>query len=241
MIAICFWGLTRSLSYTIDSIQTHIFNVLKSHNLEYDIYLHTYTFESEYVNVWANERNIKLNFDEYKLLKPTYFQIDDQDKIKVQLKLHNYRTYKDHWNSNYVCCDNFICSLYSKLQVAQMIEQSGKTYKYIIYCRPDVKYLNNLPIDILNKINDVNIVTPIFNKWNGLNDRFFIGNYTNGLRYGKAFNELLNYSRRNKIHSETFIKWYLGKRYTLTNVDTHFFFNRVRCDGNELLDANEYL
>ena len=38
-IGICFFGLTRSLKYTLPSIQKNVFNVLTSHNMDYDVYL----------------------------------------------------------------------------------------------------------------------------------------------------------------------------------------------------------
>ena len=41
-VAICFFGLTRSLKHTIDSINTNIFQPLKNSNIEYDVFLHTY-------------------------------------------------------------------------------------------------------------------------------------------------------------------------------------------------------
>ena len=41
-IAVCFFGLTRSLKHTIDSIKKNIFHPLQKNNINYDIYLHTY-------------------------------------------------------------------------------------------------------------------------------------------------------------------------------------------------------
>ena len=35
-IAILFWGLTRSLKYTIKSIKINVFNVLQENNIDYD-------------------------------------------------------------------------------------------------------------------------------------------------------------------------------------------------------------
>ena len=37
-IALCFWGLTRSLKYTIDSIKNNILEILDSRNIEYKIF-----------------------------------------------------------------------------------------------------------------------------------------------------------------------------------------------------------
>ena len=81
-VALCFWGLTRSLKYTIYSIKKYILNVLKIHNIEYKIFLHTFVFNSSYYNPRAEEYDIQLDFNEYTLLEPDYLQIDNQDVIK---------------------------------------------------------------------------------------------------------------------------------------------------------------
>ena len=40
--AIIFFGLTRSLEKTIESIKNNLLIPLKENNLEYDIFIHTY-------------------------------------------------------------------------------------------------------------------------------------------------------------------------------------------------------
>ena len=72
-IALLFWGLTRSLKFSIKTIEERILNILLKNNIEYDIYMHTYKINNLYSNKRANEKNIKLNFSEYKLLNPKYF------------------------------------------------------------------------------------------------------------------------------------------------------------------------
>ena len=69
-IALAFWGLTRSLKYTIESINEKILNILKKHNIEYKIFMHTWTVNSVYNNTRSKEANIKLDNEEYKLLSP---------------------------------------------------------------------------------------------------------------------------------------------------------------------------
>ena len=88
-IAILFWGLTRSLKYTIKSIKINVFNVLRENNIDFDIYLHTYKVEKPFSNKRTGERNIKLNFNEYKLLQPDFFIYDDLEKIKKKIKFNS--------------------------------------------------------------------------------------------------------------------------------------------------------
>lgn len=84
-IALVFWGLTRCLTKTYPNIKEKILDYLKNNNIDYKIFLHTYHFKNNYTNLRTGEKNIKLNFEEYKLLTPDYFQIDDQDLVKKKL------------------------------------------------------------------------------------------------------------------------------------------------------------
>ena len=54
-IALGFWGITRSLKYTIQSIKQHIISPLQQQNIEIVIYMHTYKVNSTYNNIRTNE------------------------------------------------------------------------------------------------------------------------------------------------------------------------------------------
>ena len=69
-VALAFWGITRSLKYTIKSIKKYVFDELRSANIEYDVFVHTYKIDN-YVNKRAHEnKGTKINHNEYKLLNP---------------------------------------------------------------------------------------------------------------------------------------------------------------------------
>jgi len=238
-IGLAFWGLTRSLKYTIKSIEKHILNVLNNNKIEFDIYIHTYQVNSIYNNPRAREKNIKLDNTEYKLLKPKYFKIDDQDKIKKKLKLLEYRTNPDPWKTNYVTVDNFICAMYSKMEVIKLVKNSRIKYDYIIFLRPDVLYLNDFDINIFIKINNKNICIPNFHLYSNFNDRFFIGTYKNAMIYGFLFKDLLKYSKYKRLHSETFNYVFMHDINKLNIIYIKFYFNRIRADGREVKDCKK--
>lgn len=232
-IAICFWGLVKSLDYTLESIEENIFKILKDANIKYDIYIHTYKINGEYNNIYSKEQGL-LNYEEYKLLNPTIVAIDDQNKIKENLNLNEYRTHEDPWNNGFKTADNFICALYSKLQVTNIVKNTDIKYTNILFLRPDVKFLNPLDISKLNIKNEFFCI-PKFSSHSGFNDRFFLGNYENGIIYGSAFNNLLEYSKNKKIHSETYCQFYMTKINKLKRIDIDIKFNRVRLDGRECI------
>lgn len=241
-VALCFWGLTRSLKYTIDNIQKNILQVLKRHNIQYTIFLHTYNFETTYVNPRAGEIDVCLDFEEYKLLNPTYFQIDNQDEIKSDIDVYQYRTHGDPWESEFISLDNFICAMYSKKQLGLMVKKSSIKFDYIIYLRPDVNYLHKLDVRIFNLINKYNVATPNFHLFPKLNDRFAILKSCNLEKYANMFDKMYEYSLNNQLHSERFQYYIMVKIYKWNIRYITIYFNRVRANGIELQDIpnNKY-
>jgi hypothetical protein len=235
-VALAFWGITRSLKYTIKSIKQNILNVLEQSNIDYDIYIHTYKLNLIYSNKRANEKGIKLDSNEYKLLNPHRVKIDIQEHIKKRLNMRRFRSHPDPWNSNYETVDNFICAMYSKMKVTKLIEKTDK-YDYVIFLRPDVKYLNKFDIKFFDLVNNDTICIPNFHLYANFNDRFCITNYENALLYGNLYKEMLLYSRNNKLHSETFNNHFIRNIYNLKVETIPFYFNRVRVDGKERNDA----
>lgn len=250
-VAICFWGLTRSLKYTHESIQKHIFDVLKKQDVEYKIFMHTYVFYTSYHNPRAalegevgeegeegeEREELKLDFEEYKLLAPDYVQIDNQDKIKYEIDLFQYRNQKDPWDSDYVCLDNFLCAMYSKKQLGMMVEKSGIEFDYVLYLRPDVLYLNDFNIDYFSLTKEKHVCTPNFHLFPKLNDRLCLLKTCDHLQYSQMFDLMYEYSLRKELHSEIFQYFVMTQMYKWKLFYIPFHFNRVRANGKILDDA----
>ena len=234
-IAIVFFGITRSLKYTIKSINENIFDILKSSDYNYDIFLHTY-FLDKYSNIRTGEKITKDKIDnsEYKLLNADYLKIDNQEIIRKTLKLEKYRTHKDPWNTKYNSVDNYILGSYSKLCATKMVEEADKkkNYKYIMFMRPDCKYLTKLSLDFF-KMSDNSIVTPNFHLHgtSKINDRFAITNRKTYKIYGKIFETLFEWSKKRPLHSETILGLVL-KPNKINKVD--LYFARVRINGKQV-------
>jgi len=236
-VALCFWGLTRSLKYTIKSIQEHVFDPLKQNNVEYIIFLHTYKFDSPYINPRAQEIYVKLDFDEYKLLNPDYVQIDDQDEVKQRIHIEKYRSMPDPWQSNYVCVDNFVCAMYSKKQLGIMVKDSKIDFDYIVYLRPDVNFLTSFDIRYFSIVKKNTICTPNFHLFPKLNDRFCILKPNNLEKYSRLFDCMYEFSTIFPLHSEKFQHHVMTRNYKWIIKYVSFLFNRVRYNGNELQDC----
>lgn len=235
-IALCFWGLTRSLKYTIISIQTKILSQLQENNVEYTIFIHTYKFDDLYNNLHANELNEQLDFDEYKLLMPDYVEIDDQNKVKETIDLEKYRTHPDPWKTDYVCVDNFLCAMYSKKRLGEMIRNSKQHFDAYLFLRPDVLYTNDFKMDYLSMLTPSYVCVPDFALWSKFNDRAFFCCHEDVFTYTDLFNHLLTYSKSNELHSETCLYNLLVFKHDLIIQYIPFHFNRVRCNGRICYD-----
>ena len=236
-VAFCFWGLTRSLKYTIDSIKENIFNVFDEKGIDYDIFLHTYFFKGLYNNKQSNESNVSLNFEEYKLLNPKYFKIDNQDEVIKKINFSLFETPKKKKialpRSSHT---NFILAMYSKLQIVNIINESKNRYDYIIYLRPDVKFQNKFNLRWFSLSHGKKMLIPNFAHNNGYNDRFFVGNHDQALVYGSAYNYLHEYSRTIQLKPEAFIKYVIQKKCKLNKKRSfvrfiNFRFKRIRANG----------
>jgi len=228
-IALCFYGLNRSTNYTIDSINKCIFNALKELNFTYDIYLHTYKLTNPYTNTRNGEENIMLDNNLYKLINPDVYKIDDHDEIKKSIDLIKYRSKGDPWGNNFKSLGNLILGLYSLNQVTQLWKTSNKTYDYIIYLRPDVKFLSPLKLSFFINLNNSNIAIPHFYEY-PINDRFAIGKPSIMLIYGERYINAYDYSLINKLHAEEYLN-YLLKINKITIIKINFNFHRIRANG----------
>ena len=230
-VALAFWGITRSLKYTIESIKTMILDSLKEANIDYDIYMHTYSMSS-YKNIRTREIANAIDNDEYKLLNPTHIVIEDQDAVKARLNLLQYRTHRDPWNSQYNSVDNFLLAMYSKSELTKMIKTE---YDYIIFLRPDVRYIDKFDPNWCTLATDNSIVIPNFHTNHTplikINDRFAITTMKTYKMYGDIFDQLLPISRVRTLHSEEIIGKNLYDNKCKTIV-APFRFQRVRVDGS---------
>lgn len=239
-VALCFWGITRSLKHTIKSIRKHILEPLQNESIEYKIFLHTFKFNTPYVNPRAQEIYVKLDFNEYILLNPDYVQIDDQDEIKEKIHIKKYHTMPDPWESNYICVDNFVCAMYSKKQLGIMVKESEIDFDYIIYLRPDVKFINSFDIRYFSITKKQNVCTPNFHLFPKLNDRFCLLQYRNLEKYSKLFDEMYEFSTIFPLHSEKFQHYVMTRKYNWSMRYIPIHFHRVRASGEELYDTAQY-
>lgn len=233
-IAICFWGITRSLKYTIDSIRKYIFNQLTDYGISYDIYLHTYEVIGEYNNIRAGERGIVLDNDEYHLLNADHMLIQNQHEVDDIINLSKYRSQPipAPWHNNETTFNNHLRALWSLNEVTKLWLPHSSKYTHILYCRPDVLFIEPIKLGYFrNEFIKANVIlTPDFHLTHDMNDRFAIGNSNVMKIYGTRWEGAYEYSLTNSLHSEIYLAHVL-KSNRIPWKKISYRFRRIRANG----------
>lgn len=240
-IAVCFWGLTRSLKYTIDSIHQQLDAMRKFG--EVTTFMHTYKLFRPYSNIHGKEKNITLDPDEYKLLGPDHFIWDDQDEIASKIDFKEYHSHPDYYKTNYETINNFIISMYSLKRVTDLMLRHHKKHKYdyVVFMRPDVEFSTVPKLTHFEAAKDDTVVTPQFGRFSTeegvrINDRYAICTPEVAKLYGRRFLYILEYSKKKMLHSETFLQDVMT-HHDIKVIYKWICFNRVRADGKVLKDC----
>jgi len=119
-----------------------------------------------------------------------------------------------------------------------MITNTDVKYDYIIFLRPDVKYVKRFNLKFLKHVNNTTICIPNFHLIGPykFNDRFCICNMKTYIKYGSIFPILLDISKKKRLHSET-VLGRLMTEYSFNVIRIPFTFLRVRCNGETEPDS----
>ena len=245
-VVICFFGLTRSLKYNIKYLQKNVFDVLKQNGFDYDIFIHTYKKIGIHNNIRAREKNIILDNNEYKLLNPKKYEIDDEDDINKKIPFDLYKSHGDPWKNKYLSFHNYIKQLYSLYCVTGLWENNKFDYDAAIYIRPDVIVTKPLNINNILEYKQNTIYIPNHHHYGGYNDRFAYGSINAMLTYGKRYEKGLQYSNKNKFHAEKFLRYLLDENNMNVVLDNMIVCrlrsnNKIAVKDLKLLDLSDQI
>lgn len=231
-IAICYWGLLRSLKKTVGSHKRRIFKFLENEDYEYDIFMHTWKLEDKYQYVWTKKVDIPINYDDYKLLNPDYYKIDNQNEFIDNLDFSKY-FYEDQWTGKpgnehkgeWVpqLLRNHLCALESLKRVYKMVEDTNKEYDYIICVRPDACFREDVNFTKLTFEEDNNIYIANFGNFCGYNDRFALGKMEIMKYYMCRIDEAEYFRKKyHRIDAESFCKYIINKYCKVKILEMNF-------------------
>jgi hypothetical protein len=212
-VAVCYWGLTRTLATTHVSHEKHIYNILSQNNITYDKYIHTWRVPES-----------TFDYSEY-AFKGLF--VEDQSSLIKEID----EDFSEYWYEHIFrenCGDSpyewypeavkrGLYSMASLKRVTQLCIDSGVKYDYIIYVRPDCMIYSDLSPDFIHMDND-SIVCPrehygskdVF----GINDIWCIIPYNKCKEYAFRFDETKFYRKNiGRLAVEHYVGWIVQKYF----------------------------
>ena len=193
-VCVGFFGITRSTKVTHRSAWRHVLNPIKDAGARLKIFLHTYKL-SHANNERAGERNVTLDGQEWKLLKPTTTMFEKQDRA-LDHKLYYQavramligKRYIHYEFMSYLAFKGTMMNIgrqgHSLHQVSKLMR--GHNCTRVVFARPDVMFVNDVDTRRLLQCDmpDDTWYIPDFAHWGGVNDRLAFGNYASMQIYG---------------------------------------------------------
>lgn len=236
-VAVCFFGLTRSLrNYTLPSLEKYLLGRLREQNVTIDVFLHTYAL-SFLDNPRSGERHARLDTEEWRLLHPLRYEIEDVASVDLTLGFEQYMAFGNAWDGPGANATlmNLVRQLHSIRRCWDLVEQhmneTSIRYRYVIFARPDVRYVEpGLP-----DLEQFDLADPGMRRLGiSMEDRFAVGSPDVikiwATRGDEAWDFMAGGKRNRPLHSETLVR-YIVEKHGLTAVAVPICFQRVRANG----------
>lgn len=216
-IAICYFGLTRSVHATFSSHHNLLYSPLRAAGHAIDVYMHTWRTDTPHY--WWTPAP-PLDYEEYRLLKPDVYKIEEQKEFIDTINFGQvfdeelYRRVGDapegEWHPRLIL--NHLCALESQKRAFQMAQDSRVAYDHVLFVRPDVRIIS--PFDPVWLSVPYPILIPDFEHNNGYNDKFAALSFTTADLYAKRIDEITEFRKTNgRIVSEKYVKFIIEKYY----------------------------
>ena len=253
-VNICFFGLNRSLSYTISSIKEYIFQPLNQLGIVYSVY-GAFVHVESFTNPRSNEFSVSPQNSETDIIDFDAYRTFDQVTLDKSIDWRQVFRYGDRYGeidlsdesllSPTSTTKNIFRSLFVLKESFALIPE-GKLANPTIFIRPDLEILSSLdfqlyfdllqykPISTSQGEADGVALLPSWHSWGGLNDRFAICSSGNSsVAYATRFDSLLPYLQisRHPIHPETFLFHVMHASLVACYPVIYPYMSRIRASG----------
>lgn len=205
-VAVCFFGIIRSLEYNFDSIERNILDPARRLG-EVTIYTHIYNLR-EVHNFRSGEKG-KTDFDRYDMLRSDWLEIEEPGLCLEKWNFSQVSLMGDAWGDGYSSLKNLIHQLNSLHAVTAAAVAGGADV--FVFARPDLMYHDSLERHIsyaLRRMSNV-ILLPKWQEYGGYNDRFSICcGMQAAMTYGFRIEKIERFCEiYGAVHSERLLKF----------------------------------
>lgn len=234
-IAICFFGITRSLGYTIASIERNVIAPCKQLG-ETRVYCHFFE-QSRIANPRTGEFGELL--EEYQLLQPDQIVLEPPEMCLADRDYQHIANFGAPMSADIASLKNLVHQLHSLEHVHSMAEPWRPNL--YLFCRPDLKYHDNLETPIKQAIarDTPHTVLPYWQQFRGYNDRFAICLGEQPARaYATRIQLAMNFCKEKQVglHAESLLRYALGSQ----GIRLHWMSaraSRIRFNGEEVKES----
>jgi hypothetical protein len=210
-IAIGFFGITRSLKWTLPSIQKNIIEPARALG-ETRLFAHLY--QQDHIHNPRTGEDQSLDPNEYQLLGCNEVELEKPGNCLTEANYEWVLAHGDAFFDEGKSLANLIHQLRSLQQVGRMIDQWEPDV--VILARPDLLYHDSLYEEIAKQIQQSKIFISIPNwQWfGGVNDRFAIGSRESCRAYTKRFEYIHPYIEKTggPLPAERFLRFCLNQQ-----------------------------
>ncbi|CAM9173313.1 unnamed protein product, partial [Chrysoparadoxa australica] len=242
-IAFCFYGLARSTSYTLDSLNEHIFGPVRKTNgrIGYDTFVHTFVLNNYVVNDRAGETQASdylAHKHDYRLLNATRQMVTSQEDFDKEMddNANFYEFFSQrYWYREASAKRNIYRARHSLSMVWSVMESYATEmkvhYDAVVLLRPDVMFLRDLDVVERLPLPETTLFAPAFDTYRGVNDRFAYGDWAAMHAYTHRYETMAPPRQPVKLYNtEQFLKLHL-ERLKVNVKQCDMLFSRVRMNG----------
>lgn len=220
-IAICFFGITRSLTHTIGSIEQNILTPARELG---EVRIFAHFFQQATIDNPRSGESGPLRQDEHRLLSPDWLELEEPGLCLERLNFHDLKKWGDTWSDDFRSLRNLVHQLHSLSRATTSALEWNPDL--VIFARPDLLYHDSLRPVLHEAMALGGIFLPGWQRWRGgYNDRFAVcaGTQLASL-YGHRVELLHRFCREEDqpLHAELLL------RFALRPKSQHVHFRAVR-------------
>lgn len=182
------------------------------------------------ISDWTN-----ISFHPLSLLRANFSKVEQQEQVDADFAFDELRS--GFHGSDAVSRSllrNHLRALYSLNALGEAVLRSDTVYDSVIFLRPDVLYLDPLPlVHLLDGRREHQLKVADFSRsctGGEYNDRFVMGSLPLAITYARRLSAALEYAKTQPLHAETFLYQYLVRR-NISVLEVPFRFRRIRSGG----------
>ena len=230
-IAICFFGITRSLRLTWPSIEKNMLEPARRYG---DVQIYSHFFKQKQIANPRSGEQGEMDPNEHQLISSDWIELEEPNGCLRDWPFEELKAFGDTWDDDFSSLSNLIHQLHSLHKVTSKILAGG--HDTAIFLRPDLRYLDS-GVGALRaalKTQSEAVWLPSWQAWGGVNDRFAICRGRRAIRtYGQRAESALAFcqSENMPLQGEQMLAWSL-KQQSIPIYNIKVRASRIRLDGS---------